>query len=69
MIGWLMTVEQAVEWELERETEVLGGTLVHCPIVHHKSHITWSRVEPGPPLWEGGWAMAQPSEIRGVVTK
>jgi hypothetical protein len=33
----IMIVEQSVECELAGETEVLGGNLPQCHIVHHKS--------------------------------
>jgi hypothetical protein len=36
----MMSVEQSVESELARETEVLGGNLLQCHFVHHKSHMT-----------------------------
>jgi hypothetical protein len=42
----MMTVEQSVEWELTKETEVLGENLPQCYFVHHKSHITWPGLEP-----------------------
>jgi hypothetical protein len=45
-----MSVEQAVEWELAGETEVLGENLPQCHFVYHKSHMTWLGLEPGPPL-------------------
>jgi hypothetical protein len=51
----IMIVEQLVEWELAGETEVLGENLVPMPFLHHKSHITRSRIEPGPPSWEAGY--------------
>jgi hypothetical protein len=50
----MMSVEQSVEWELAGETEVLGENLPQCHFVHHKSHMTWTRLELGPPLWEAG---------------
>jgi hypothetical protein len=43
----MMSVEQAVEWELAGETEVLGEDLPHSHFVHHKSHMTWPGLEPG----------------------
>jgi hypothetical protein len=43
----MMNVEQSVEWELARESEVFGENLTQCHIVHHKSHITWPELEPG----------------------
>jgi hypothetical protein len=50
----MMSVEQSVDWELAGETEVLRENLVQCPFVHHKSHMTWPGLEPGPPGWEAG---------------
>jgi hypothetical protein len=50
----MMSVEQSVEWELVGETEVLGENLPQCHFVHHKSHMAWPGLEPGPPLWEAG---------------
>jgi hypothetical protein len=48
--GWsMMIMEQLVEWGLAGETEVLGESLPHCHCVHHKSHMTWPGIEPGPP--------------------
>jgi hypothetical protein len=50
----MMNVEQSVEWELAEENEVLGENLTQFHFVHHISHMTWPRLEPGPPLWEDG---------------
>jgi hypothetical protein len=42
-----MSVKQSVEW-LAAETEVLGENLPQCRSVHHKYHVTWLGLEPGP---------------------
>jgi hypothetical protein len=44
----MMSVEQSVE------TEVLEENLTQCHYVHHKSHMTWPGLEPGPPRYEAG---------------
>jgi hypothetical protein len=45
-------VEQLVEWTVAGETGVLGVFLSQRQFVHHKSHMTGTGLEPGPPLWE-----------------
>jgi hypothetical protein len=48
--GWsMMSVELSVEWELAGETEVLGENLPRCDFLRYKSHMSWPRIEPGPP--------------------
>jgi hypothetical protein len=48
----MVIVEKLVELRFAGETEVLGENLSHRHIVHHKSHMTRSGFEPGPPLYE-----------------
>jgi hypothetical protein len=43
----MMSVQQPVEWELAWETEVLGENLPQWHFVPHKSHMTWTGLEPG----------------------
>jgi hypothetical protein len=50
----MMIVGQSVEWRLAGVTEVLGENLAQCHFVHHKFHMTWLGLEPGPPQWEAG---------------
>jgi hypothetical protein len=40
--------DQSVKWELAGESEVLGENLPQCHFIHHKSHMTWTGLEPGP---------------------
>jgi hypothetical protein len=30
------------------------ASLSQCHFAHHKSHMTWPGLEPGPARWEGG---------------
>jgi hypothetical protein len=50
VIGWLMNMEQLVEWKMAGETEVLRENLPQCICIHHKSHMTWPKIETGPQL-------------------
>jgi hypothetical protein len=50
----MMSVEQSVEWELAKEPEVLGENLPQYHFVHHKPHMIWAGLKPGPPRWEAG---------------
>jgi hypothetical protein len=45
----MVIVEHLVEWRLAGETEVIGENKPQCHFVHHKSHMTWTRLNPGPP--------------------
>jgi hypothetical protein len=51
MTGWLMNMEQSMEWELAGGTEVLKVNLPCCRCVRHNSHKTW----PGIKLWQPQW--------------
>jgi hypothetical protein len=42
-----MSVEQSVEWELAGETEVLGENMSQSHFIHHRSHMTLPRIDPG----------------------
>jgi hypothetical protein len=50
----MMSEEQLMEWELTGKIEVLGENIPQYCFVHHKSHMTWPGLEPGPQLWEAG---------------
>jgi hypothetical protein len=40
VIKVMMYVEKSAEWELAKETEVLGENLPQCHIVYHKYHMS-----------------------------
>jgi hypothetical protein len=50
----MTSMEDLVEWELAGETEVLGENQPRRRFTHHKSHMTWTGLVPGPPRWEAG---------------
>jgi hypothetical protein len=44
---WVWSI--LVEWELARETKVLGDNLTQCQYVYHKTQSIWPGIEPGQP--------------------
>lgn len=40
-------VDKSVEWQLARETQVLGKIQLHCYFAHHKFHKFWPGIETG----------------------
>ena len=45
-----------VGWRTQRKTEVL----FHCISAHHKSHVQWTGIKPGPPRWKSGNLQPEP---------
>jgi len=46
-----------LRWNIGRrvltgKSETPGETLSPCQFVHHKSHMDWRGIEPGPPGWD-----------------
>lgn len=41
-------MEHKVERELTRKVKLLRGNLTQCHFFHHKSHLNWPGIEPGP---------------------
>jgi hypothetical protein len=62
----MVIVEQLLEWWLAGETEVLRENLPQCYYVRHKSHMTWSGLEPAAAAVGSqrltAWAMARPED-------
>jgi hypothetical protein len=48
----IVRMENLVKWRSAGETEVVGENLPQRQFVHHKSHLSRPRCEPGPPRWE-----------------
>jgi hypothetical protein len=46
--------------KIGRGTEVLGENLFQRHFAHHKSHLSRSVLEPGPPRWEASDVMLLP---------
>jgi hypothetical protein len=43
-----------VEWYLQGKIVVVGENLSLGHIVHHKSHMDWPQIKPGPQQWQAG---------------
>jgi hypothetical protein len=65
-LGWYVSMEYLVEWELGRETEVLEGKLFQCYFVHHKSShsLSWDQTRAAAVgSQQTAWVMALPFKI------
>jgi hypothetical protein len=49
----MMSMEQSVKY-MAGENRRTRRKHVTLAVFHHKSHMTISGLEPGPPLWEAG---------------
>jgi hypothetical protein len=58
MISFFFSFFQAMEYrwnEIDRgKPKYSVKNLSECHLVHHKSHMDWTGIEPGPPRWEAG---------------
>jgi hypothetical protein len=54
MISVFRVTEQ--QWdEIDRgKPKYSGKNLSQSHFVHHKSHMDWAGIEPGPPRWDAG---------------
>jgi hypothetical protein len=43
-----------VEWNWQGKTVVHGEKPAQFHFVHHKSHMEWPEIDPGPPQWDVG---------------
>jgi hypothetical protein len=61
-----MNMEQLMEWELAKETEVLGENLSQNNSVSRKSHMTWPGIELEPLRQLVTWAFTRPKEYKSA---